>query len=544
MALKDKVFKFLFKDYYLFWVTGFSVGMVLGSRYPFSYRAIVFEALFMGILLLAEFLTAYAIIYPDKNRALPVKAPLNKEKLFLLFIIPFIIFMVLGHGVLSAYGQNRNSGRFGLVLKDKNINSEDIIVEGRIASHPGSGNGYLYFYLEADKLYIRDKNQKLLSFPDLGEKINIRSSGGYKGQFARDEYIRIRGSLSMGGYRDSGPEQGNLVVNTDPSLMEKINADNWNGIYFSLRKRIYDCLKNTYYLNLDFTSASLSEAIILGNRNNIPQYLLNNFKKAGIYHLFAISGLHLSFFMSFIYFLFRRLRPSWLLFIVIVLFLAAYNFLVGNRASMIRASLGVLLVLAAGSWKREYSPKIILYFSYMVMLVLDPSFFYDPGFWLSFGAMAAIVFIYPALIEISGRTGNSLRQKRNLMARIALVSFSIQLFLFPVLVYYFGEVSIAAFALNAVVLPVFYIRLFILITSSGLAILWPPLGGLALKPGQIFFNIILKIINFTGGYDFYIIKLEDLTIGHIAAYYIILLALLALLAGAARRIRAVGKTGS
>ena len=530
MALINKVTGFLFKDYYLFWVSGFSAGLVLGSRYPASYRAIVFEALFMGLLLLAEFLT----VYYCKNKTPAVK-------LFLLFIIPSIIFMILGHGVLSAYGQSRDSSRFGQVLKDKNINSEDIIVEGRVASHPWSRYGDLYFYLEADKLLVKDKKQGLLSFSSLGEKINIRSSGGYQEPLARDEYIRIRGDLSVDSYRDQRSKTGNLVVGTDPSFMEKINAGKPSGMLFSLRKRLYDCLRNTYYLNLDLTSASLSEAIILGNKNNVPQYLVNNFKKAGIYHLFAISGLHLSFFMSFIYLLFRRLKLSWLLFIVIILFLAAYNFLVGEKASMIRASLGVLLVLAAGSWKREYSLKIIIYFSYMVMMIFDPSFFYDPGFWLSFGAMAAIVFVYPVL---SGLARSSNRQKRNSIKAIALVTVSIQLFLFPVLVYYFGEVSVAAFALNIIVLPVFYVLLFILILSSGLAVLWPPLGGLAIKPSLIFFSIILKIVNFTGGYDFYIIKFEDFTAGHIAAYYIILFALLALLAGIAKIIRANGKTGS
>lgn len=526
MAQKDSMVKFLLKDYYLFWVSGFSAGLVLGSRFPFSHRAIVLEALFLGLLLLIEFLTLYYF---------RIKVP--PVKFLLLAVLPFIIFMILGHGVLSAHSSGREWSILARLLSGKNLSSGDLIIEGRIASHPQSINGSLYFHLEADKLYIKDKYQGVLSFTGLGEEVNIRSTGD-PGTFARDEYIKIRGALSWDGYRDPGSRSGNLIIKTNPSFMEKIYPDKMSSRFFGLRKRVYDCLKNTYYLNLDFISAGLSEAIILGNRNNIPQYLLTNFKKAGIYHLFAISGLHLSFFIGFIYLLFKKLKRSWLLFIIIIIFLASYNFLVGEKASMIRASMGVIFILIAGSWKREYSLRIILYFTYIVMMILDPSFFYDLGFWLSFGAMAAIVFIYPVLAGASGINGKTAQKKRNSIKTIALVTLSIQLFLFPVLAYYFGEVSIAALALNIIVLPIFYMLLLILILSSGLAILWPPLGGLALKPGAILFNIILKIVNFTGGYDFYMIKFEDLTPGYILIYYI---ALMALLAAFAKIIRAALK---
>ena len=160
------------------------------------------------------------------------------------------------------------------------------------------------------------------------------------------------------------------------------------------------------------------------------------------------------------------------------------------------------------------------------MVLFNPCFLYDLGFWMSYGSMVALIFIYPVVRKIAGRIFSLLKLKKNFIIKIGLMTFSIQAVLFPILAYFFKKFSLISPAANILILPVFYILLFILINSSFVSILWPPAGCFILKSSTVFFRYILIMVKILSEQDFFILNFNDYRIKDVVVYYIIFMVIL------------------
>ena len=479
--------------------------------------------------------------------------PLSSDKNILLkvaLLYPIAIFFVCGFFSSSIFFTSTDKQVLNLLWQNagtaKNL---EINVLGRVSSHINNRNGTSYFSLAVDKLLLKDLSS--------GRKQTIN---------AKDEvFVRIRTSDSYFLKRDELISFSCRVLNSEGfmSLMAyqdnviKISSGNVDQKIYNIRGRFYECIRNTFYNNLDYNSAAICEAIILGNTNNISEKTLTDFRKSGIYHLIAISGLHITFFIYlatvFINFILRLLssgRKSLkilkvvsFIFIILVLFL--YNFVAGEKASALRATVMSVFVLTANLIERQYNKKIILSISFIILLTLNPGFFYNWGFWLSFSSMAGILYLNPVITDLfrfvrknMQKSGSYffgsfpdadtldnayMKSKRKLRGENYFVSsiittVSVNIFIFPVLIYLFKELPVFSVPANLMASPVFYLLLAILLTASFLALLWPPLGGFVLKPAGLIVEVLLKIARIYKISDFNVITLSNLKAYHIIIY--------------------------
>ena len=547
--IRKKILSFLCREYYLFWAVGLTVGVCTGSKYnlfnPYILIAeivVIILILIIGILITRRILKSEHSLNISNHGKINIKFNGNKlpfretsrsdfkqdnARLVILVIIPFLILFIIGNSIINIYKYNESKSIFLSLYENKSFARDNIVIEGRVSNHPTYKYGNLSFLLEADKIYIYDCNGNLNSLFNAGELINIKLDSTSIELILRDDHLRLAGSLdendsknfTAGGYDE-------VVFIAGCGDIKKIESSNLSYRIFSFRSRLYCCLKNAFYKNLEIEDACIAEAVILGNRNNVPEYLTESFKRCGVYHLFAISGLHISFFISLVYLFFRKIRSSYFIFWAAVIFLVVYNFLVGERASILRASITVIFILLAKEWNREYSHKILIYLSYVIIIIFNPYFLYDLGFWMSYSSMAALVFIYPAAMRLAGNIFPFLKLKRSSFIKIALITLSIQIVLFPVLAYFFKEVSLISPVANILVIPVFYILLSILMVSSFVTIIWPPAGGLLLKPSSIFFVYILKTVKILSKFDFCIINFDSFPVKNVVVYYIVFVVIL------------------
>ncbi|MBU4314562.1 MAG: ComEC/Rec2 family competence protein [Actinobacteria bacterium] len=547
--IKGKILSFLYREYYLFWASGLTAGVYTGSKYhlfnPYILIAeitVIILILIIGILITRRILNNEHSLNISNHGKINIKFKGNKlpfrktsrsdftqnnARLVILVIIPFLILFVIGNSIINIYKYNESKSIF-LSLYENNSSAEDnIVIEGRVSNHPRYKYGNLNFLLEADKIYIYDCNGNLNSLFNAGELINIKLDSTGIEPILRDDHLRLTGSLDKNDSKNfmaGGCDEAVFIAGCGD--IKKIESSNLSYRIFSFRSRLYCCLKNAFYKNLEIEDACIAEAVILGNRNNVPEYLTESFKRCGVYHLFAISGLHISFFISLVYLVFKKMRSSYFIFWASVIFLVVYNFLVGERASILRASITVIFILLAKEWNREYSHKILLYLSYIIIIIFNPYFIYDLGFWMTYASMAALVFIYPAVVRLAGNIFPFLKLKRSSFIKIALITLSIQTVLFPVLAYFFKEVSLISPVANILIIPVFYILLSILMVSSFVTIIWPPVGGLLLKSSTIIFEYILKTVKILSKFDFCIINFDSFPVKNVIVYYILLLIIL------------------
>ena len=547
--VKKKILSFLYREYYLFWASGLTAGVYTGSKYhlfnPYILIAeitVIILILIIGILITRRILNSEHSLNISNHGKINIKFKGNKlpfrktsrsdfkqnnARLVILVIIPFLILFVIGNSIINIYKYNESKSIFLSLYENKSFARDNIVIEGRVSNHPVYRYGNLSFLLEADKIYIYDCNGNLNSLFNAGELINIKLDSTGIEPILRDDHLRLTGSLDKNDSKNfmaGGCDEAVFIAGCGD--IKKIESSNLSYRIFSFRSRLYCCLKNAFYKNLEIEDACIAEAVILGNRNNVPEYLTESFKRCGVYHLFAISGLHISFFISLVYLVFKKMRTSYFIFWASVIFLVVYNFLVGERASILRASITVIFILLAKEWNREYSHKILLYLSYIIIIIFNPYFIYDLGFWMTYASMAALVFIYPAVVRLAGNIFPFLKLKRSSFIKIALITLSIQTVLFPVLAYFFKEVSLISPVANILIIPVFYILLSILMVSSFVTIIWPPVGGLLLKSSTIIFEYILKTVKILSKFDFCIINFDSFPVKNVIVYYIVLLIIL------------------
>jgi len=212
---------------------------------------------------------------------------------------------------------------------------------------------------------------------------------------------------------------------------------------------------------------------------------------------------------------------------------------VGQKASALRASMMAILVIIAGFWERESSGKFILSMTYIFLLSSFPEFLDNIGFWLSFAAMAAIIYINSIFAMLLKKTCKKIRTRfklrtdhnleENYFMKIFITTFSINIFIMPVMLYFFKEFSLVSPLTNILIIPIFYLLLFILILSSAVSLFWPPIGNFLILSAKPLILYILEIVNLFGSKNFFVFTIENLSYFYLAIYYLLLFILLFIL---------------
>jgi len=225
-------------------------------------------------------------------------------------------------------------------------------------------------------------------------------------------------------------------------------------------------------------AAGLLAAQLLGDRGAVDENSEEVFRRLGLSHILAISGLHLGLWFGLCFWVFRRLlRPvgflrergavglaAALLAVGPALFYAA---LAGPAAPVRRAGLMILALTLAGAARRRADPWNILAGAAWVILLLEPYRLFTVSFQLSFVATAAMLAVFiprPGAKEAPPPTPKFLINT----LKAALAG---SLGTAPLVVQHFGFLPLAGIPANLVFTPV--LSFFTLL---------PGLAGLALLP--------------------------------------------------------------
>ena len=192
--------------------------------------------------------------------------------------------------------------------------------------------------------------------------------------------------------------------------------------------------------------AGVFEAIVLGDKSNLDAELKMRYQMAGIIHILAISGLHISLLGMGLYELLKKaglgIWPAGILALVIML---QYGMMTGGGVSTMRAVSMFLLSVGARIAGRIYDMPTGMAAACILILMESPAYLVDGGFLLSFGSVIGIGCVWPVLEETL--------KTENKILRSFLASATVQLVTLPVVLWFYGEVSVAGIFLNLLVIP-------------------------------------------------------------------------------------------
>jgi competence protein ComEC len=144
---------------------------------------------------------------------------------------------------------------------------------------------------------------------------------------------------------------------------------------------------------------ALVAAITLGQKNMLDQEQKQNFIKAGVMHIMAVSGLHaiiLSLFVFTMLFFLKR-RFNILRVLITIMILWAFAFVTGLTPSVLRATLMFTFLQAGNLIKRPVNGINSVLASAFVLILIRPSVIFDAGFLLSYSAVIYIIAFYQDL---------------------------------------------------------------------------------------------------------------------------------------------------
>jgi competence protein ComEC len=391
----------------------------------------------------------------------------------------------LGCSCLLLYGWHSVGELLPFALKN-----QDIWVQGTVWSLPQQTERSLRFEFMVDKLCAltdisqcdfsaqERRHQKILvndyqNFAYVpGQQwqlqVKLRRPHGFAnpGGFDYEAWL-MQQQVRATGYVRASPN--NLLL-ADHTLRRLFNR--WR---FELARKLADISAGT------IRHENLVRALTIGDGHGLSEAEWELFSQTGTNHLMVISGSHVALVALFLYrlsrFLYTRCHGC-------LVHLAApraaalaafagafvYTGLAGFSLPALRALIMVSLYLGGVLLCRQTNAINALCLALALILALDPLASQNVGFWLSFGAVAILLFCVekPAAYDAVAQQPQPWWQKFQDVLKIQLLVFS---GLLPVMLVYFHQVSLTAPLINIIAIP-FIGLLVVPLSLIAMAMLW------------------------------------------------------------------------
>ncbi len=228
-------------------------------------------------------------------------------------------------------------------------------------------------------------------------------------------------------------------------------------VWASLRNLLERIRQGAAGLLADYLSgedAGILSAMLLGDQSMLDDEVRSLYKRSGISHILAISGLHISMLGMMIYRLLIKIRlPRGAAMGLAAAMIGLYGLMTGMSPSTRRAMIMFVIGLNAERVGRAYDMRTALFVTMTLLLLGGPAVMESAAFQMSFGAVLGIALIEPALsclcTVISGREKGRLPK----LLRSFLCSLSVSLATLPVILARQYEYAVYGIFLNLLVLP-------------------------------------------------------------------------------------------
>ena len=333
---------------------------------------------------------------------------------------------IIVDGIISAIPEQRNNGtRFQFDVKSMSEVSANVPVNDRIPERI-----LLSWYGETPSLAVGDEWRL---------KVRLKRPHGFMNPGGFD----YEGWLFQRHIRATG------YVRKDPAN-ELMASENTSMPLQRLRQHLAETIQKSIP---DSRYSGIISALAIGERQGISPRQWETLTRTGTNHLVAISGLHIGLVSGLVFFVMRWLwsRSSRLTLrwpapkAAAVAGLAAavcYAALAGFSIPTQRALIMITVVMVSILMQRHRSLSQTLLLALFVVLVFDPLAVMSAGFWLSFAAVAVILF------GMSGRIGHG-----DLWWRWGRLHLLIAIGLLPLMLVLFQRVPVLSPLANFIAVP-------------------------------------------------------------------------------------------
>lgn len=319
---------------------------------------------------------------------------------------------------------------------------------------------YVFFFTNVVKYETKiptdtkEITAKILSFTIDGDKLSLLLKGKEKISAtyyiqSKEEKEKLENSLKVGQTLKLSGEEKEVIGMTIPNTFDYKKYLYHEKIYFCFQTSkleimddpigFFNTIKNKVEERIKkLGNHSYLRAFIIGDKTLIDSEQYENIMENGVSHLFALSGMHLSFLYTFLDKILKKWKCKK---IVIYSFLFLYLFITGFSVSFLRAILFLVLLDINKKLGVSTSRIKVLFLTAFLLLLINPFYIYNVGFWYTFVVTFSLLFC-----------SSLLNQKKKLL-QIILVSIITFLFSFPISIYLNYEINLLSIFNNIILVP-------------------------------------------------------------------------------------------
>lgn len=394
-------------------------------------------------------------------------------------------------------------------------------ISGIITSIPKTDENHkTKFFMEVNKL--GEKTIKAKTF------VSVSNSTFENRNFNIGDEISVCGNLRKP-FSSTNPSQFDYSVylknfNTFTTFYadtsEIKNKGKSEKLKWKLLQKLNDTRNNiiaTHSKYLDSPNLEILGGIVFGDDAvSTPEYIKNSFINSGLLHILAASGMNVGFIFTFWVFILRFLRIPFRPRIISGMgIVVLYTFMTGLGASVIRAALMLLFVLAGKLIDRDAHSISLLSFVAVLMLIYNPAYINDVSFQLSFMVTLGLLLSVNIITEKVSNIPNWLTVP-------IIIPIIAQIWVAPIQMFYFNTFSLYSVFANITSVSLLSIISFCGFVSSAISII-PPLADFTCCSFDFYLkymiDLLLVISNFFANMKFCLIQTTHPNIIQIILYY-------------------------
>ena len=346
----------------------------------------------------------------------------------------------------------------------KTVTAEGVVLERIGTSASQSTFAFSLEELDGDRI---DQEVLLkcgyLSALRAGERVRVTGTVEGFASLKEDPDVSFSVSEGLSGILNCAEAKDCSVVASGERLL-RVKLSEWNA---ALSEKLVE--------RLGKREGGLAAALVLGNRSFLSAVDTVAFRRVGISHFLALSGLHVGILIAAVECLLRLFRVPrafriWAIIPLSVFYLAV----TGASPSTVRAVCMAAMLSVAFLLRRNYDSPTAIFTVLFIILAVQPCSIVDNGLWLSFLAAGGIVIFVPAVRKaLADQKPKKAIHPVKRVGKALLLSLSVGAFAFaatlPISAFLFGEASILSVPATLVLSPLLSVAL----VFSALSLLIP-----------------------------------------------------------------------
>ena len=328
-------------------------------------------------------------------------------------------------------------------------------------------------------VYINKKNKKLLEYGDLIE---------IKGEYSAPEVARNYKGFDYSQYLKTLNIYGTIKVEES----KIINKNQLSPILISINN-IKEKMIDNANRNMPKRTANFLLGILIGERDNIQEDIIESFRTANLSHILAVSGAHTSYIILGITYLISKSKtPKRIGYIITIINLLIFIIITGASYSVVRACIMAIVVIGAKICYRKENFFTSICISLIIILIQNPFAINDIGLKLSFMGTAGIVIFNKSITNFFIKL--KIKQK---IAEALSVTFSAQLMIMPITILNFNTISLTFFISNILASPLLGIIIIFGFISIFISSILNPISKILFLILHIFLELLILVSKVT-----------------------------------------------